>query len=265
MVEPKDDLKDSGRVLMRYNDGRPALLGKHVGDGEVLFLTTGVDKEWGFFATNLTFQPFIHGAITHLIERSAAGFNRVAGEPIRLDAEGSEQELPGDPAGWHEDAARQAAGRGDGTTGRDGRGHRAGPGVYTIAEEGAETGTRFAVVPDLRESETMDPLPDQQIDELLGFKPEHLTSGAEATTKAESVRNRNEWTTTRVDAVAAVRRAAKPAGRGSAARRGRGQSTESQVTKDHREAMTDRDQNRSVLVLVDRCHLCVLCASVVSR
>ena len=68
---------------MRFNDGRPALLGKQVGDGEVLFLTTAVDKDWGFFATNLTFQPFVHGALTHLIERSATGFNRVAGEPIR--------------------------------------------------------------------------------------------------------------------------------------------------------------------------------------
>ena len=68
---------------MRFNDGRPALLGKQVGEGEVLFLATAVDKEWGFFATNLTFQPFIHGAMTHLIERSAAVFNRVAGEAIR--------------------------------------------------------------------------------------------------------------------------------------------------------------------------------------
>jgi hypothetical protein len=69
-------------------------------------------------------------------------------------------------------------------------------GVYTISEEGREVGTRFAVIPDLRESETMDPLPDQQIDELLGFKPEHLTSGDDTTTKAETVRNRNEWTVT---------------------------------------------------------------------
>ena len=84
VVEPKQDqLKDSGRVLMRFNDGRPALVGKQVGDGEVLLLATSMDKEWGFFATNLTFQPFVHGALTHLIERSAAGFNRVAGEPIR--------------------------------------------------------------------------------------------------------------------------------------------------------------------------------------
>ena len=195
VIEPKDDLRDAGRVVLRYNDGRPALLSKHVGDGEVLFLTTGVDKEWGFFATNLTFQPFVHGAITHLIDRPAQGFNRVAGEPIRYtpkDLNKSYQVIRpdatktrlGKPQGG---ATEQLALTVADTT-------RAG--VYTLAEEGAETGTRFALIPDLRESDTMDPLPDQQIDELLGFKPEHLSSGDQATTKAESIRNRNEWTTT---------------------------------------------------------------------
>ena len=47
------------------------------------FLTTSVDKDWGFFATDFTFQPFADWALTHLIERSATVFNRVAGEPIR--------------------------------------------------------------------------------------------------------------------------------------------------------------------------------------
>jgi len=180
---------------MRYNDGRPALLGKSLGEGEVLFLTTSVDKDWGFFATNLTFQPFVHGALTHLIERSSAGFNRTAGEPIRwtpkavnksyqvIRPDGSKTRLGKPAGGANEQLALTVA-----DTGR--------AGVYTIAEEGAETGTRFAIAPDLRESETMDPLPDAQIDDMLGFKAEHLTTGGEAMSKAESVRNRNEWTVT---------------------------------------------------------------------
>src|SRR5262245_19903384 len=196
VVEPKqEELRDSGRVLMRYNDGRPALVGKQVGSGEVLLLTTSMHKEWGFFATNLTFQPFVHGALTHLIERSAAGFNRVAGEPIRW----TPKELNRSYVVTRPDGQKIRLGRPQGgateqlaltlpDTSR--------AGVYTIAEEGVEAGTRFAVIPDLRESETMDPLPDSQIDELLGFKAEHLASGAEATSKAESVRSRNEWTVT---------------------------------------------------------------------
>ena len=196
VIEPKaEELKNSGRVLMRYNDGRPALVGKQVGDGEVLLLTTAVDKDWGFFATNLTFQPFIHGSITHLIERSATGLNKVAGETLRFTPkdlnksfeltrpDGTKSRLGKAQGGASEQLALTVT-----DTGK--------AGIYTITEEGALTGTRFAVAPDLRESETMDPLPDQQIDELLGFKPEHLSSGAEATAKAESVRNRNEWTVT---------------------------------------------------------------------
>jgi hypothetical protein len=193
VVEPKEGLKDTGRVLMRYNDGKPALVGKQVGDGEVLFLTTSVDKDWGFFATNLTFQPFIHGAMTHLIERSSVGFNRVAGETIRW----TPKELNRSYVVTRPDNTKVRLGKPQGgateqlalTVSDTSR-----SGVYTISEEGVEAGTRFAVIPDLRESETMDPLPDQQINELLGFKPEHLSSGAEASAKAESVRNRNEWT-----------------------------------------------------------------------
>jgi hypothetical protein len=194
--EPKaDQLKDAGRVLMRFNDGRPALVGKQVGGGEVLFLTTSVDKDWGFFATNLTFQPFVHGALTHLIERSAIGYNRVAGEAIRwtpkelnksyqvIRPDGTKTRLGKPQGGANEQLALTVA-------------DTARAGVYTLAEEGREEGTRFAVIPDLRESETMDPLPDAQIDELLGFKPEHLSTGGEAISKAESVRSRNEWTVT---------------------------------------------------------------------
>ncbi|HEX3150187.1 MAG TPA: BatA domain-containing protein [Gemmataceae bacterium] len=194
VIEPNaEQLRESGRVLMRFNDGRPALLGKQVGDGEVLFLTTSVDKDWGFFATNLTFQPFIHGALTHLIERSSVGFNRVAGETIRWtpkDLTKSYQVIR--PDGNHVRLGKPQGGANEqlALTVTD-TGHA---GIYTIAEEGADTGTRFAVVPDLRESETMDPLPDAQIDEMLGFKAEHLSTGNEAISKADSVRNRNEWT-----------------------------------------------------------------------
>ena len=184
-----------GHILARFNGGRPALLARRVGEGEVLFLTTSLDKDWGYFSTVLTFQPFVHGAMTHLIERSSAGFNRVAGDPIRwtptdtarsyqvIRPDGQKVRLGKPQGGATERLALTVT-----DTSR--------AGVYTIVEEGSETGTQFAVIPDLRESETMDPLPDQQIDDLLGFQPEHLTSGDEAARKAETVRNRNEWTVT---------------------------------------------------------------------
>ena len=192
----QDQLKDSGRVLMRFNDGRPALVGKQVGDGEVLLLTTSVDKDWGFFATNLTFQPFIHGAITHLIERSAAGFNRVAGEPIRWTPKELNTQLRG-----HRGRTARRSGSASRRAGRHEQlaltvTDTSRAGVYTIAEEGTEAGTRFAVVPDLRESETMDPLPDAADRRVARLQAGTPDERAEATAKAESVRSRNEWTVT---------------------------------------------------------------------
>ncbi|WP_020473761.1 BatA domain-containing protein [Zavarzinella formosa] len=195
-VEPQgEQAKAAGRVLMRFNDGKPALISKRVGEGEVLFLTTSLDKDWGFFATNLTFQPFIHGAMTHLIERSTTGYNKIAGESIRYspkDATKTYQVIR--PDGTKETLGKPVGGANEQLALTIPSTSQAG--IYTIVESGAETGVRFAVAPDLRESETMDPLPDSQIDDLLGFKPEHLNSGEEASQKADSVRNRNEWTIT---------------------------------------------------------------------
>jgi hypothetical protein len=190
-----DEAGRGGRVLVRYNNGLPALVTKQAGDGEVLLLTTSVDKEWGSFSALSPFAPFINGAVTHLIERSSAGFNRVAGEPIRwtpkalnksyqvIRPDGTKTRLGKPQGGANEQLVLTIA-----DTSR--------AGIYTIAEEGTDRGTQFAVIPDLRESETMDPLPDAQIDELLGFKSEHLATGSEAMSKADSIRNRNEWTVT---------------------------------------------------------------------
>jgi hypothetical protein len=184
----------SSRVLMRYNSGQPAILGKTLGEGDVLFLTTAVDKEWGEFASsNPVFVPLMHAAMTHLLEHSSTGFNRVSGEAIRYVPKDLRQSYQvqrpdgqvvrlGPPQGG---ATEQLA-----LTVAD----TSQAGIYTIAIEGSESGTRFAVLPDLRESETLEPLPDQQIDELLGFKAEHVSAGASTSQQTESIRSRNEWT-----------------------------------------------------------------------
>lgn len=195
-VEPQgEEAKNAGRVLLRFNDGNPLLLSKRIGDGEVMLLTTSLDKEWGYFATNLTITPFIHGAMTHLIERSTTGYNRVAGESIRYvpkDSSKTYQVIK--PDGAKENLGKPTGGSNDQLALTIPSTSQAG--VYTIVESGSETGVRFAVSADLRESEAMEPLPDAQIDELLGFKPEHLNAGEETSQKADTARNRNEWTVT---------------------------------------------------------------------
>ena len=70
------DKNDASRVLVRYNNGMPMLLSKSVGKGEVMLLTTTVDKSWGekcLCALGL-FQPFIHGCIGQMLERSTSSF-----------------------------------------------------------------------------------------------------------------------------------------------------------------------------------------------
>ena len=222
MVEPKaDQVKDAGRVLMRYNDGRPALLGKQVGDGEVLFLTTAVDKDWGFFATNLTFQPFVHGAMTHLIERSAAGFNRVAGEPIRWtpkDVDKSYQVIRPDGT---RNRLGKAAGRGQRAARPDRGGHQPGRRLHDLRGGGRGGDQVRRRSPTCAKARRWTRCPDAQIDELLGFKPEHLTTGGEAIGEGR-VGPQPE----RVDGDGAVgpvacSRSARRRGRGSAGRRGK--------------------------------------------
>lgn len=59
---------------------------------------------------------------------------------------------------------------------------------------GTGDGVPFAVVPDLRETETLEAWTDQQIDERLGFKPIHLTAGDDVAVFSGAERQNREWT-----------------------------------------------------------------------
>jgi Aerotolerance regulator N-terminal/von Willebrand factor type A domain len=190
----KEDVP-GGRALLRYTAGKPALLSRQIGDGEVLLWTTSLDASWNYFPLHPTYTPFIHAALTHLTQRSAAPFNKVAGEPIRwAPSDGGRQYYLVRP-----DGERVALGKPQGGTGSErfsltatdtGR-----AGIYQIVAEAEAMGVRFALVPDLKESESLEPITDDQIDELLGFKPIHLTVGAEADQFVGTERSRREWTT----------------------------------------------------------------------
>ena len=59
---------------------------------------------------------------------------------------------------------------------------------------GTDDGVPFAVVPDLRETENLEPWTNQQIDERLGFKPIHLTAGDDVAVFSGAERQNREWT-----------------------------------------------------------------------
>lgn len=182
-----------GHVAMRFTGSRPALLTRQVGDGEVVFLTTSFDLSWGILPLHPTATPFLHTMLTHLIQRSASPYNRVAGETIRFSPDDAyrnyylvkpnhERISLGKPIQETPDRFFLTATDTDAA------------GVYTIIGEAEEVGTRFAVTPDLREAENLESLKEEEIDQVIGFRPTHMTLGQNFTSYAEE-RSKREWTT----------------------------------------------------------------------
>jgi hypothetical protein len=182
-----------GQVAVRFTGSRPALLTRQVGNGEVIFLTTSFDLSWGILPLHPTATPLLHTMLTHLIQRSASPYNRVAGETIRFSPNdpyrhyflmkpNRERVSLGKPK--QESADRFSVATTDTNV----------AGVYTIIGEAEEAGTRFAVIPDLREADNLESLKEEEIDQVIGFRPTHMTLGQSFTSYAEE-RSKREWTT----------------------------------------------------------------------
>jgi len=192
MVYPVDEKKleagkhGAGRVLIRFNDRKPMLLSKSVGNGEAMLLTTAVDPTSGYLCINVAFAPFINGCLSHLVQRSGSALNRVAGEPIRW----TPPELWRDYFVINPDGERVPLSRLRGEKVIE----TSKAGVYQIMNASEQLLERFAVVPDLRESESLDSLRDEQIDDQLGFKPVHLSTGFDGSAFTGAERSRKEWT-----------------------------------------------------------------------
>jgi len=85
------DLKDSqgSRVILRFNDNRPALLESRLGKGIVLFLAAGLDTRSGDFPLRAIFVPFFQESVRLLLARSEQQNALAAGETIVVPAGGS--------------------------------------------------------------------------------------------------------------------------------------------------------------------------------
>ena len=188
VIDPKtaENKKDLGRVLLRFNDGRPFLISKSVGNGEVLLLTSSVDRSWSFLCQMPAFPPFINGCLAHLVQRSSSSYNRVAGEPLKWTA-------PDPTTEYHvirPDGEKVFLGRFKDLKPVD----TSRAGVYQVIAGNDTQGDRYAFIPDLRESDSLESLNDEQIDDQLGFKPIHLTTGFDGTSFTGTERSRKEWT-----------------------------------------------------------------------
>jgi hypothetical protein len=184
---------DLGRVLLRFNDGRPMLLSRIVGEGEVMLLTTSLDSTWSKLCETPAFAPFINGCVAQMVQRSSDTFVRTAGDAFRYEPLDRQKEyyvirpdgervFLGKPK--EEDRFRLPAF------------DSAQAGVYTIVAADAREGTgeRFVFNPDLRESENLEAISDEDIDKQLGFAPVHLRTGFDGSAFTGTERSRSEWT-----------------------------------------------------------------------
>ena len=59
---------ESASVLARFDDGKPALVERRVGDGRVLFWASTIDNFWNDLALKPVYLPFVHRLIEHLAD-----------------------------------------------------------------------------------------------------------------------------------------------------------------------------------------------------
>jgi hypothetical protein len=202
-------------VALRFNNGLPALVSKKVDAGEVLLLATAADPGWKDDSSNpvwtdwplhSVYVPFVDVAVAHLLHGQTQNHNLVAGETLRwypadrltraftlLHPDGTIDRL-----GLPEMSGNRAV-----VTASDLP--KAGvyrlftmmptdPGTTSTPIEEQKAGVPLAVTPDLHESENLESLSEAQLNERLGFTPNHVTAGAETGQGMLTDRLNREWT-----------------------------------------------------------------------
>jgi hypothetical protein len=79
-----------GVALARYDDGSPALLEKHIGEGNVLVWTSTMDSYWNDLALQPIFLPFMHQVARHTVDYQEYQEWYTVGETLQLRWSGSE-------------------------------------------------------------------------------------------------------------------------------------------------------------------------------
>ncbi len=92
VLEVEPFLAADSRVLLRYSDGRAALLERRVGDGRLLLFTSTLDDDWTDLPVRGIFLPMVHQLVRYLageLERTPTRVVTVGDRPrIDLDGEG---------------------------------------------------------------------------------------------------------------------------------------------------------------------------------
>jgi hypothetical protein len=213
-TESKDEANPVA-VVLRYSNGKPAALTRKVDAGEVFMVTTSADPGWQVDSPDPTwttlpahplFIPFVDVVVSHLLHGQTQNHNLTAGETLRWYPTAKEVQVF---TLLHPDGRNERLGFPELMQGRSVVSVNNLPvaGIYRMTSSSAqqplatkqagsgteETATPLAVVPDLRESEDLESLSDEQLDERLGFQPIHLTAGQQGGSIGVERINR-EWT-----------------------------------------------------------------------
>ncbi len=189
------DATTDGRVLLRFNDGKPLLLTRSLGDGRILFYTTTVDLSWSFLPISKLFGPFINGMVSELIEKSARELAVFAGSNISWKPANKDEVYylvnPKEERTLIYPLPNQKNEQPSSVIGGSDL-----PGLYRIVDtsEMEESAFRFVVNPNIEEGDDLDPITTEALDQQLGFHPIQLDVGFDGSEFTGTERSRNEWT-----------------------------------------------------------------------
>ncbi len=186
-----------GRVVMRLDNGKPIIVAKALGDGEVLMLLTSLDAKWTNWSSNSgSYLSIVQMLLSHFTGRVTPGTNRVAGESFAWAPSEATRVVdllrPNKSRSKLGKSVVAADGGKPTVTATD----AFVAGVYQMGyeDESALTGPRFAVNPDQRESYDLDSMTDDAVASAVGFKPILVSAGNEADSLVGSERDRRELT-----------------------------------------------------------------------
>jgi hypothetical protein len=175
---------------------------KVVGEGEVVFITTSLDEQWGKFPSDgRFFVPFSRYLILHLTNRKAPGGTITAGNPLVWVAPDSstayELVKPPKPGETYRqrvklDVPTPATGQNSTVTTVD----TFVAGIYNIVPTGRadDAGPLFAINPDLQETQDLSLGSDEDVRNWVGYRVPIIQAGAGTASAVSEVRTHSEWT-----------------------------------------------------------------------
>jgi hypothetical protein len=197
LIAPKP--ADPGQVLIRFTDGEPMLMVRQVDAGKVYLLTTSVFPNqseadlWSYLGINVAFVPFVDKFVVSMLQRQSNTVNKLAGEVLTWEPpdRNANYYLLKPPTSAEDHLSDRFVLLGKPSfleksfriddTGMSGI-YRIGSEEYrnrllerersgAPLDEAADANISFSVLPDLRESQSLENMTDSQIDDLLGFAP----------------------------------------------------------------------------------------------